>query len=71
MNQINIDVIKVCLDMMETFGNEKSKASIGEARLHLGRWLKRGHQNHQNTLTMTCATSSVGLGADKYHGQEY
>ena len=33
MNQKNIDVIKICLDMMETFGNEKSKADIKEAKV--------------------------------------
>ena len=32
MNQKNIDVINICLDMMETFGNEKSKADIKEAK---------------------------------------
>lgn len=32
MNQINIDVINICLDMMETFGNEKSKVDISEAK---------------------------------------
>ena len=33
MNQKNIDVINICLDMMETFGNEKSKADIKEAKV--------------------------------------
>ena len=33
MNQKNIDVINICLDIMETFGNEKSKADIKEAKV--------------------------------------
>ena len=41
MNQKNIDVINICLDMMETIGNEKSKVDIKEAKVAFGRMAEK------------------------------